>query len=238
METYVFRHGESPYKQGKVSLSEAYDLTNQGISVVRDSTKDLSDRLKQGLPVQIHSSPFGRCLHTAKIIGQTLSEDGHRVSEVREDELIGEVGNFDWSLFCPLVTGGDIEYEGERFRVDKALTNPQNVSSVRYFREDLAHRLSDQAKRTLPLKYQKRIASFERYPSIADRLNLKLESLKNRNGEVQIISTHEGLTGRFIEQLTGQNEAFLGRGKYFGVKTEGGILIPCAYQTDAILTEQ
>lgn len=237
MESYIFRHGDTHYKQGEVSFSEANDLTNEGIQIVEDSSKGLSKRLRQDLPIQIHSSPFGRCLHTARIIGENLTEEGYMVLDIGVDRLISEVGNFDWSLFYPLVVGGEIEYEGEKFGVDKSLTNPGGLSSVRYLREDLAHALSDKAKRRLPTKYLDKIASFERYPSVTSRLNLKLDSLRNRDFEIQIISTHEGLTGRFIEQLAGNNEAFLGRGKYFGVKTESGIFVPYTCQTDSVLTE-
>jgi len=238
MEAYIFRHGETSYQQGKVCLSEAHDLTPEGISTVNNSSSELAKKLDPSLPVQIHSSPFGRCLHTAKVIKDNLERRGIKALDIIGDDLIEEIRNFEWELFCPLVNGGEIEFEGDKFEVDKSLTNPQNLSSVRYLREDLAHKLAEEARKTLPPKYLRRIASFERYLSAVNRLNTKVNSLRNRNGEIQILSTHEGLTGRFIEQLSGQKEAFLGRGKYFYVRTEGGIIVPETYQEGAIRVER
>lgn len=240
MEAYIFRHGESPYEQGEVSLREADDLTPEGARTVRDSANHLGRRLRlldQDSPIQIYSSSFGRCLHTAKVIGNALSDSGFSVAEIRENDSLGEVGNFDWDLYHQLAVGGEIEYDGEKFIVDNSLTNPQGLGQTNYFRSDAAHNLSDKAKASLPEKYLERVDSFERYPSVSARLDSKLEDIGRENGVIPIISTHEGLTGKFIEGLTGNKNAFLDRGKYFGVKSEGGIWVPFAPQEDAITSK-
>ncbi len=239
MDTYIFRHGESPYAQGIVSLKEADDLTPDGVVNVKDSASHLGQRLSRDFPVEIHSSPFGRCLHTARIIGNTLSDLRFRVSGITEDSTLSEVENFDWGLFLPLVVGGELEYGSERFTVDDSLTNPQGLSSVRYFRSDSAHGLSQGARKTLPREYLERIDSFERYPSVSGRLDTKLKALSDveRTRAVPVICTHEALTGRFAEDLTGSPKALLGRGKYFGVRSEDGTLVPINYQKGALISE-
>lgn len=235
MESYIFRHGQSQYKQGMVSLGEADDLTLEGVRTVRDSADHLGKRLDKSTPVLIHSSSFGRCLHTARIIGDTLSGLGFGVSGITIDPTLREVENFDWSLFHPLVVGGELEYEGQRFGVDDSLTNPNGLSSVRYFRSDSAHRLSEEAKRSLPKEYLERVASFERYHSVSQRLDTKLDELSEAKGEVPILCTHEALTGRFAEDLAESPQALFERGKYFGVKNDSGLWVPVNYQEGALI---
>ncbi len=236
MRVYVFRHGKSEYKQGRVSISEANDLTPDGIETVRNSTNCLSSRISKDVSSGISSSPLGRCLHTSNIIRQTLSEKGFRTHEIEVDDILGEE-NLDWDLFEYLVGGGEVEYEGENFFVDKTLTNPRGVSSTRYFREDLANKLSEEARKTLPAKYLERIALFETHASVSGRLEKKLNSLNGHDEDMHIIATHEGLTGKFIEQLSGNIEACLSSGKYLVVKNKEGIWVPDSYQDGAISIE-
>ncbi len=239
MIIYLFRHGETTYQQDRVLLDHASDLTPKGIETVRESANDLATQLdtlvqQASTPIRIHSSPFGRCLHTAKVIQDILSKRGFKVQDIAQDELLAEVENWNWELFFPLVTGTEIEYEGSRLEVNKELTNPKNLSLISYFREDAVHKLSDEAKRSLPKEYLEKIAQFERSTSVTDRLRQKLELLDWDKKEVSILTTHEGLTGDLVQQLSSRNDAFLDRGKYFGVRKESGILLPYHCQADAI----
>ena len=237
METYIFRHGETNYQQGKVNIDEAHDLTSDGIRVVKNSTNNLANKLKHNHPILISSSPFGRCLHTSKIIKDCLNNKVSNVVDIDIDNNLGEVENFKWDLFYPLVIGGHAEYNGDRFIVNKSLTNPQNASPIKYFRDDSTHNLSPMAKKTLPSEYAKKISEFEKYSSVIGRLNSKLDSLKD-SLQINILSTHEGLTGELIKQISKQDEAFLNRGKYFGVETQNGLIIPYNCQEDAISTSE
>lgn len=236
MEVYVFRHGDSKYTQGIVFPSKANDLTDFGITAVAKSSEHLANKLKKSIPVQIYSSPFGRCLYTAKIIEKVLKKSGLKIEGIDIDESIGEVKNFEWSLFYPLVVGGKIEYEREKFLVDSNLTNPKKVGFAKYFRKDFAHQLSKRAKKSLPKQYLERIASFERCPFVLKRFDSKLEQLMIPN-RISIISTHDGLIGRFIEQLSGNENSFLDRGKYFLLRHQNGIWVPYNLQKGAILSE-
>jgi len=234
MKAYIVRHGESPYNQRQVSLAEANDLSSEGERSIKDSTNHLGEILSNDLPVQIYSSPFGRCLHSSKIIKDTLANNGFDVADIREDYDIEEVRNLEWDLFHPLVLGGEVLYENQRFTVDNSLTNPHRLGLVDYFRSDSTHNLSEEARQSLPKEYVERITSFERYPSVYSRLDTKLKSIENENSTTPIICTHEGLTGRFIGRLTGNKNAYLKRGKYFGVRSNKGIWIPFAPQENVI----
>lgn len=137
------------------------------------------------------------------------------------------------SSFIHLVAGGEIEYEGERFTVDKSVTNPEGVSAIRYFREDKAHRLNGTAKAKLPENYLKRISQFERYPSVTARLESWLED--NHEESIETIAcTHEGLTGKLIERVTDNKDAFLQRGRYVEVANSNGLWIPINVHYDTI----
>jgi len=234
MKAYIFRHGESPYNQRQVSLAEADDLSPEGGRSIRDSASHLGEILSNDLPVQIYSSPFGRCLHSSKIIRDTLVNNGFDVADIKEDYDIEEVRNFEWALFHPLVLGGEVQYEDQRFTVNSSLTNSHRLGLIDYFRSDSAHNLSEEARQSLPNEYLEIVASFERYPSVYSRLDTKLKSIESEDSTTPVICTHEALTGRFIDRLTGNKNAYLKRGKYFGVRSNRGIWIPFASQENVI----
>src|SRR3989344_3428990 len=239
MDVYIFRHAASNYRQGMVNLVEANDLTLDGIIDTTNSAADLAKRLEKLskgalLPVQLSSSPFGRCLHSSKIIDETLTNAGFLAHPIKISNNLGEVGNFEWYLFNALVKGGKIEYEGETFDVNPDLTNPQNLKITRYFRTDSAHKLAWNARQSLPKSCLDRVDTFERYHSVVKRLSSELETILSFDAQIQVICTHEGLTGEFIEQISKSQDAYLNMGMYFGARNEGGIWVPYDCQKGAI----
>lgn len=233
MVVYIFRHGETDYSQGKVSLSEANDLTLGGIATVCSSAMNLASRLNnQRGSVLIESSPFGRCLHTSKLIANILKASEINVRKVNPDEQLREVDNFDWNVFFPLVSGGKIIYEGEEAVIDKNLTNPHNLSHSSYFRKDLMHKLPGEVTRNLPERILKKIKSCEAYHSVVNRINSKLLSIPE--GDTTILCTHDGPIGDLLMEVTGRDDAYLQRGMYFEVQRKGNILIPKIVQENSI----
>ncbi len=85
---FVVRHGPCAYKQGVVTLDEANDLTDEE-PVKR--TGQLLRRLlgDQASSTTILSSPFGRCLQTARILSGELSSSSAIETDVRLNELEG-----------------------------------------------------------------------------------------------------------------------------------------------------
>ena len=142
METYIFRHEESGYTQGKVSLGRASDLLPGGTVRVGLKVQHLGNRLTQGRAVRITSSPYGRTLHTARLISDVLREGGHNVEGIIPDERLEEIRDFDRSLFLALVNGGNIDNDDSRFTINPSFTNPGKLSATNYFRSDAHHNLS------------------------------------------------------------------------------------------------
>src|SRR3989344_6144085 len=106
MGIYVFRHGETEYKQGndRLTLGKANDLTPEGERIVRASASHLANLIastERGYttPVKIHTSPMGRCIHSSEIIGNDLTDEGLNVLPIELNEDLEEVRNFDWKLF-------------------------------------------------------------------------------------------------------------------------------------------
>jgi broad specificity phosphatase PhoE len=234
MGIYVFRHGDSEYRQGKVDISIADDLLPIGVKTVRESAKSLAQRLTGDGEdfVRLRSSPFGRCLYTAKVLKEALKEQGIDSDEIETSLSLEEVRNLDWKSFYPLIVGGEVSYDGLKFSVDKDLTNPERLSPVRYFRTDAAHNLSEKARASLPLKYLDRLDITESYKEVAARFkNFALTLMENERDLVQnmdpieVLVTHEGLTGDFIVPCVGNPEAYLARGKFFELKYRGKVLI-------------
>lgn len=239
MGTYIIRHGDAGYQQGKVNISMANDLTENGVDTVNKTALHLSNTIESegNSQVQLYSSPFGRCLHTSRIVRDVLASRGSDIKPIQITNDLEEVRNFEWNLFYPLVVGGELKYNGDAIAVDVDLTNPQRDSPTRYFRGDLVHKLSKTARDSLPKSYLERINQFERYPSVTSRLSSWLAEHKNNEGIELVVCTHEGLTGDLIEQVTRNKEAYLQRGKYFAVKNENGIFVPYISQDNSVSTQ-
>jgi len=220
MRAYLLRHGETGYRQGNasISLAEASDLTSNGEEDVFKSAANLGMVLSQGTQgrpaISIHSSPTGRTLHTARLARDTLQQkDIVTVGEIKVNQDLREVDNFDWSLFSPLVTGGDVSYDSEQFTVDPSLTNPRGLSIATFFRSDAHLSLPANARASLPQAYVTRLEIFEPYRSVVERLHGVLASLQSQP-EHHLLAVHEGGTGDFVEALAGSKDAYLVRGRY------------------------
>lgn len=230
-QVYPFRHGEAYYKQRETTMEEARDLTPEGREGVRTHARNLIARVEP-LPRQIISSPYGRCLDTSREIQKECVLLHLEQPECQIAPELAEVHNFEWNLFYPLVAGGEIEYEGEVFNVNAQITNPENLTPTVYFRRDKAHTLPTSARNILPHTYLERIATFERAHEATKRFDNFLNSLPE--GVLTILCTHEALTGKYIAQATGKENAFLGRGKYFMLQNQGNEWKPHLFQANHI----
>lgn len=215
MKAFVFRHGGCKYAQRETSVAGADDLTLEGVRIVKASAIDLVNKI--GLSdgkTQIVSSPFGRTLHTAMVIKDSLVQEGITVGEITVERDLGEIRGFEYATFLPLVIGGKIEYEGEKFNIDRNLTNPGKYGPIKYFRTDSVRNLPQKVRAGFPGKYLRMIDEMETYEFVANRFRGCLDRL---SGEDAIIVTHEALTGDFVERVvrsTTEKTSFLERGKY------------------------
>src|SRR5690242_1299941 len=114
---YIFRHGISQERQGRASLSEANDLTEEGINIVIKNAKDIAQKIDRRQPIIIQSSPWGRCIHTALLIAGILKEQQLAIAK-HNDALIHINENLRRSGFqaakvLPLVYGGSLDIGGQ-----------------------------------------------------------------------------------------------------------------------------
>lgn len=204
-ESFIFhlvRHGKALYQQGIVSLEEANDLDPNEISAVEESARDIVKTIDPSETVLVCSSPLGRCLHTAKVFVSVLERERIRIEtfnspcSVRIIPSLGEVLNFSWDLFCPLVEGGEVNFGGEKFHIEKSWTNPENLDGARYFNTNAISRIPGWVRSRLPYEYVKRIDSFETFAKVTSRFVSLLHAfmLTSKGRRMRIIATsHEAL---------------------------------------------
>ncbi|MDD2758034.1 MAG: histidine phosphatase family protein [Patescibacteria group bacterium] len=231
----LFRHGSAKYEQGKTTVEEAADLTEAGIAEVKTSAEALAELISPDEEVQIWSSPMGRTLQTAKIISETLAAKGVNLRGERQAEGAGikvfdqlsEVKNFSWSLFSPLVYGGEVEYAGRKFVIDAAKTNPQNLGPAQYYASDNIHNISAEAKAGWPAEYVKAVEDFEDFMSVTKRIMKPLVRLKGLSDKPYrvIIVTHDALLGFVANIFSGGESAGVNPAEFINLERKDGQLV-------------
>lgn len=229
------RHGTAKYGQMEVPFEEANDLTEQGIHEAEENAKKLAELIGSEEEVVIWSSPIGRTQQTAKIVANTFANKGihirrkgHEKTEgIRVFKELGEVKNFSWALFIPLVEGGEVTYGGKTFFVPKELTNPENLSPMHYFSLDAAHRLSRKAKKALPREYVQAVEKFERSREVVGRLMkmfVRIEKLEDKPYRIVMV-THDGLIGFLAKVFTDGKETGVKPADFVTVERKEGKLV-------------
>lgn len=231
----IFRHGKTKYEQKKVSIEEAQDLTEEGIEDVKVNAEKLADLIQPDEEVEIWSSPMGRTLHTAKIIVETLEQKGVRLrrkgdakeSGIKIFEQLSEVKNFSWNLFSPLITGGEVEFGGRKFIIDKNLTNPNDIGYPEYFTEDGIKDITPEAKAQLPEDYVREIEGFEKFIDVTKRMMKPLSRLKKLEDKSYrvIVVTHDALTGFIANVFSGSEQGGLNPSEFINLERKAGKLV-------------
>lgn len=251
----VVRHGPSMYRQPEHhDISTANDLNSVGlhedgakspeemiegkekaIAIVRKSAEEIADTITPDEEITIWSSGTGRTLETARILSEVLRERGIKLREkgvsnehgVKIFDHIGEVKNFSWSLFEPLMNGGEIEFAGKKFKIDKALTNPGNVKYPEYFTSDLIKNIPVEVKATWPQEYVNQIEKFESFADVTDRMRNtlnRLKSLKDKKYRV-ILVTHDALTGALVKTFTSDQKGGVNPGQFLSLEKSNDKLV-------------
>jgi broad specificity phosphatase PhoE len=228
----IVRHGPSTYRQpewndaktaddlntigrytdGSKTEEEITKGKNEAIEIIRKTAEKIAAEIKPDEEVVIWSSPTGRTLETAKIISELLQEKGVKLRKkgVSEDygiktfEKLGEVKNFSWPLFEPLMNGGEIEFGENKFKIEKSLSNPNNLGYPDYFTSDAIKDISDEVKSQWPKDYVAEIEKFESFAEVNKRMIDTLRRLNNVGDKKYrvIIVTHDALTGGIVKTFT------------------------------------
>jgi broad specificity phosphatase PhoE len=200
------------YEDGEKTPEEIARGKAEAESIVRDTATKIAEDIEPDEEVVIWSSPTGRTLETARIIREVLVEKGIKSKNVGPSdergvkifEKLGEVKNFKWELFEPLMNGGEVDHNGTKFIIDKSLSNPQKLGYPDYFTSDAIKEISAEAKKQWPAGYVKEIESFESFKEVSGRMADalgKLKQLSDKNYRV-IIVTHDALTGDIVKTFT------------------------------------
>jgi len=228
----IVRHGPSTYRQpewndaktaddlnaigryadGSRTEEEITKGKNEAIEIIKKTAEKIAAEIKPDEEVVIWSSPTGRTLETARIISELLQKKGVKLrkKDASEDygiktfEKLGEVKNFSWSLFEPLMNGGEIEFGENKFRIDKSLSNPNNLGYPDYFTSDAIKDISDEVKSQWPKDYVAEIEKFESFAEVSKRMLDTLRRLNNVGDKKYrvIIVTHDALTGGIVKTFT------------------------------------
>ena len=199
---HFFRHGKALYQQGIVTFEEANDLDPLEIPILEENARFIAKSIHPSETVLLCSSQFGRALHSAKVLVSVFEKQGIRIEtfnnpcSVRIIPSLGEVSNFSWNLFCPLVDGGDVNFEGETFHIEKSWTNPEGLDGARYFNTNAISRIPGWVRSRLPYEYVKRIDSFETFAEVTSRFVSLMRAfmLTSKGKRMRIIATsHEAL---------------------------------------------
>ncbi len=240
----LLRHGQAKYEQGEVGIAEAGDLTEKGIAEVRASAAELAKLIRPDEEVAIWSSPTGRTLQTEKIVAEELKARGIQLREVKGQPIkvykeLGEVKNFSWGLFQPLVNGGEVTFGAEKFTIDKSQTNPRALSGGEYFNGGEIQNIPPEVKQTLPADYVAAIESFEEFPAVTARIMKplkRLNKLQDKKYRV-IIVTHEALTG-FIANLYQADSQGINPAEFINLERKADKLIATRIGPNEIESDQ
>jgi len=251
----VVRHGPSIYRQPEWSdINTADDLNTVGryedgsitdeelakgkeeaIAIVRASAEEIADNIEEDEEVAIWSSPTGRTLETARIIRDVLSERGIQVRSkgnasehgVKVFDRIGEVKNFSWELFEPLMSGGEVEFDGEKFTIDKSLSNPNNIGYPDYFTSDAIKDIPETAMDSWSKKYIAQIKEFESFADVSERMSKTLQKVKKLNDKKYriILVTHDALTGALVKTFSSGEMGGVNPGQFLSLERSDNKLV-------------
>jgi len=238
MLAYITRHGQTEYRQGKVKLAEADDLTTEGRDNVIMSALDAASNMESlGIKnTEIKSSPYGRTLYAAKIWQKALRMRNIGARDIEICPGLSEIENLNYSGFLlKFIIGGDIQCSDGEFTIDPKESNPEKYPSYVYFRMDAWHKLSPDYRRKLPKEITEKIDATETFVQATKRFKGVLDSLDSKFSS-HLLVCHEGYTGEFIEILAGgRNMApYLDRGKYFVLEKRDNLWVPFSIQNNGI----
>ncbi len=220
----IVRHG-TYYDGAKGELPDDLKPLNQkGIREVRLSAEKLAEMIGPDEEVAIWSSPMPRTLHTAEIIKETLRDKGKKFHKsdrfpdpkISVFEELTEIKNYSPTFFNPLVRGGDVEFAGQRFYIDKNQTNPQNLSNLQYLAQGEAKKIDPGITKQWPQEYLDKISAIENYADTSKRIMKILSRVKMLSDKPYriILVTHQGLSSFVVKNLSGGKKEGLSPGEF------------------------
>ena len=227
LHIHGLRHGETHRLQKEARLEEADDLTENGIQQIRESAEKLADQINPDEEVVIWSSPLGRTLHTAKIVAEVFRERGlkfHAKGKAAESGIkifpqFIDAKHFSMRVFLQLMKGGEVQYQGNKFTIDKTKTNPRNLGYPEYFTSGAFQNIPDEVLNEFPEEYVKKLKKSEGFFATAGRMTKALERVNKVNDKPYrvIIVTHGALLG-FLANSFDATKHGVDKGEYVNLE--------------------
>lgn len=255
LKAHIVRHGPSSYRQPEWHDVESADDINalgrykegdktpeeiaqgkaEAVRLVRESAEKIAAEIGPDEEVAIWSSPTGRTLETARIIRDVLMEKGINIRHkgaageqgIKAFERLGEVRNFSWQLFEPLMNGGEMSFNGKAFDIDKKLSNPENMGYPDYFTSDAIKSITDEAKAQWPSDYVAEIESFESFVEVSKRMADTLKKLKGLHDKKYrvIIVSHDAMAGQIVKSFTDDQLSGIDPAQFISLERKDGKLV-------------
>ena len=248
----IVRHGPSTYTQpdwrdpktandittlveitGSETEEDLSIAKQKAIEIVTKSAEKIASEILPNEEVVIWSSPTGRTLETAKVILETLKSKGINIKKERPNlgigifEKLGEIKNFSWDLFKPLVDGGQVTVAGTEFYIDKNVSNPNNLSYSDYFKNDELRKISQEVLRTWPREFLNQIMDFETFFDVTKRVASSITRIKkvtDKNYRL-IIVTHDAFAGNILTTLFESETKSINPGQFISTERRGDDLV-------------
>ena len=228
---YIFRHGTSQNRQGRVAVSEANDLTEDGINSVIKNAQTVAQKIDRRHPIIIQSSPFGRCIHTAVLIAGVLQE--HQFSIVEYNGVLIHINEnlrhsgFQSEKVLPLINGGSLDMAGQTIHFDPQQTNPRGLDPHTYLFTGQLRCIPEHIRRQWPQSYVDFLESMEGTQVLTTRMMNTLRSLYTSPYRCAILVTHGSLVGFMTYVYNGQIPRLLEAGDVVTLQAtqEGDFLI-------------
>jgi broad specificity phosphatase PhoE len=255
LKVNIVRHGPSTYRQpewdnvktaddlnaigqyvdGEKSDEEIAEGKKEAIEIIKKTADKIAAEIEPDEEIVIWSSPTGRTLETARIISEALQEKGIKIrkkgsleeSGIKTFKKLGEVKNFSWPLFEPLMNGGEIEHNGTKCTIDKSLSNPDGLGYPDYFTSDAIKNIPQEVKDKWPKDYVEEIEKFESFSEANKRMIDTLSRLKKVGDKKYrvIIVTHDALTGGVVKTFTHDEFSGINPGQLISIERKEDKLV-------------
>ena len=176
---YIVRHGDSEYKEELVDPEIEHDLTDKGEEQIRRISEMINDELEEGEKVYIMNSPRARTTSTAKIMGETIGEEGHEIEWLEGGK--NSVGNF------KLLDKDGNDIHKKKDKVGEYLSDMRKIWDR--FEEEPDYYLKYRAK-TVEKSHTEDIDKYKKKIEVFLRRIAEIARKRDENNEKMIIATH------------------------------------------------
>jgi broad specificity phosphatase PhoE len=176
---YFVRHGESEYKENLVDPDIEDDMTDKGKEQIRNTAEMIKAELEEGEKVFMMSSLRARAETSAKIMGETIGEEGHEIEWLEGGK--NSVGNF--KLLDK--DGGDIHKKKDN--LDEYLSDMQKIWDR--FEKEPDYYLKYRAK-TVEKSHTEDIDKYKKKIEVFLRRIAEIARKREGSNEKMIVATH------------------------------------------------